>query len=47
MDLCSLIEDPEKRDYFISECQKLGVGPFNATLFAWLEADDRASFKKE
>jgi hypothetical protein len=42
----SMLEDPEKRDFFIAECEKLGLDPNKTTLFDWLEADDRASFKK-
>ena len=44
MERCSLMQDPEKRDYFVGECQKLGLDPETTTLFDWLEADDRASF---
>jgi len=40
----SMIDDPEKRDFFTEECQKLGLDPQKTTLFDWLEADDRASF---
>jgi hypothetical protein len=40
----SLINDPEKKDYFISECGKLGLDPNKTTLFEWLETDDKASF---
>ncbi len=42
----SLIDDPEKRDYFIGECEKLGLDPKKTTLFEWLEADDKASYAK-
>lgn len=42
----SMLEDPEKRDFFIEECEKLGLDPKKTTLFDWLEADDRASFSK-
>jgi hypothetical protein len=42
----SLVNDPEKKDFFISECTKLGLDPFKSTLFDWLEADDKATFKK-
>lgn len=38
----SLINDPEKRDYFINECQKLSLNPSKTSIFDWLEADDRA-----
>ena len=40
----SMIDDPEQRDFFIAECEKLGLDPKKTTLFDWLEADDRASF---
>jgi len=42
----TLINDPQKRDYFIENCKKVGLDPQKATIFDWLEADDRASFKK-
>jgi hypothetical protein len=42
----SLVNDPEKRDFFVGECAKLGLVPEETTLFDWLEADDRASFAK-
>lgn len=42
----SLYNDPEKRDWFIGECQRLGLDPNTATLFDYLDADDRASFPK-
>jgi hypothetical protein len=43
----SLINNPEKKDYFIKECKKLRLNPEKTTLFEWLEADDRASFKRK
>ena len=39
-------EDPEKRDYFIEECTKLGLDPAKSSVFDWLEADDKASYAK-
>jgi len=47
METYSLINDndPAKRTAFIENCTKLGLDPKKATLFDWLEADDRASFK--
>jgi hypothetical protein len=45
MEDASLRNDPDKRDYFIEECTRLGLDPDTATTFDWLEADDRASFK--
>jgi hypothetical protein len=40
----SPIRNPEKRDYFIENCKKLGLNPEKSSTFDWLEADDRASF---
>jgi hypothetical protein len=40
----SMIDNPEKRDFFIEECQKLGLDPEKTTIFEWLEADDKASY---
>ena len=37
---------PEKGEWFDAECQKLGLDPAKATVFDWLEADDRASYAK-
>ncbi len=34
-------DDPEKKQWFEGECTKLGLDPKKATLFEWLEADDR------
>lgn len=45
MDAATMINDPQKRDYFIENCKKVGLDPQKATVFDWLEADDRASFK--
>ncbi|MGH7953486.1 MAG: DUF5069 domain-containing protein [Limisphaerales bacterium] len=42
----SLMKDAEKRAYFIENCTMLGLNPETSTTFDWLEADDRASFKK-
>lgn len=39
----SLYSDPEKREFFAEECQKLGLDPAKTTTFDWLEADDKAS----
>ncbi len=39
-------DDPEKRDWFVGECEPLGLDPKSTTLFDYLEADDRASFGK-
>lgn len=38
--------NPEKREWFIGECKRLGLDPARTTLFTYLETDDRVSFKK-
>jgi hypothetical protein len=43
----SLYDNPEKRDFFIEECKKLGLDPAKTTLFEWLEADDKASHAQQ
>jgi hypothetical protein len=43
----SLYNDPEKRDYFAEESQKLGLDPAKTTTFDWLEADDKASYAQQ
>lgn len=40
----TMMDDPEKRDFFIEECKKLGLDPHKTSLFDWLEADDKASY---
>jgi hypothetical protein len=42
----SFYTNPEKKEWFSGECEKLGLDPAKSTLFDWLEADDAASFKK-
>ncbi len=37
--------NPEKKDWFVGECAKLGLKPEASTLVDYLEADDVASFK--
>ncbi len=37
--------DPEKREWFDAECARLGLDPAKSTLFDYLDADDRASFR--
>ena len=41
----SLMNNPEKRAYFVEACQKLGLNPDKTTTFDWIEADDRFSFR--
>jgi len=36
---------PEKKEWFSGECRRLGLDPARTTLFEYLEADDRDSFK--
>jgi len=45
METVSMMNDPAKRDSFIKNCTKLGLDPAKSSMFDWLEADDRASFK--
>src|SRR5690606_34826984 len=40
----SLHGHPEKGEWFDSECERVGLDPKTATLFDYLEADDRKSF---
>ncbi len=40
----SMYDNPEKRNFFVTECGKLNLDPQKTTLFDWLEADDRASY---
>jgi hypothetical protein len=46
VEAASLIKDPNKRDYFIENCHKLGLNPQMNSTFDWLEADDRESFRR-
>jgi hypothetical protein len=39
----SLYNDPEKRDFFSNEAKKLGLDPAKTTTFEWLELDDKVS----
>ncbi|MFN2542097.1 MAG: DUF5069 domain-containing protein [Chthoniobacterales bacterium] len=43
VETASLYNDPEKREFFVEECKKLGLDPAKTTTFEWLEADDKAS----
>ncbi len=38
-------DNPEKKDWFVGECAKVGLKPETSTLVDFLEADDAASFK--
>jgi hypothetical protein len=46
MEASSLMKNPDKRDYFIENCHKLGLNPQTNSTFDWLEADDRESFRR-
>ena len=35
---------PQKKDWFIGECKRLGLDPATTTLFDFLEVDDKACF---
>jgi Domain of unknown function (DUF5069) len=39
-------DDPEKKEWFTGECDKVGLRPESSTLVDFLEADDAISFKK-
>lgn len=39
-------DNPEKKDWFVGECAKVGIKPEASTLFDYLETDDALSFKK-
>lgn len=39
-------DDPEEREWFDGECQRLGLDPARTTLLTYLETDDRQSFNK-
>lgn len=38
--------NPEKKDWFIGECKRLGIDPMTNTLFDYLEVDDKVSFQQ-
>ncbi len=46
MEARSPLHDPERRAHFIQNCHTLGLDPERSTTFDWLEADDRASFRR-
>ena len=43
----SLYDNLEKWDFFVEECNKLGLDPSKTTTFDWLEVDDRVSHAKQ
>ena len=38
-------DNPEKKDWFIGVCKEAGCDPATSTLFDFLDADDKASYK--
>ena len=46
VEVSSLYNVPEKRDYFVEETTKLGFDPTKTTTFDWLEADDKKSYSQ-
>ena len=38
-------DNPEKKEWFVGVCKESGCDPTTSTLFDFLEADDRVSFK--
>jgi hypothetical protein len=47
METVSPYNNPEKKEWFAGECHRVGLDPTSATLFEFLEADDKASFGKK
>jgi len=47
MEASSPMKNPEKRAYFIESCHRVGLNPQTNTTFDWLEAEDRASFRRK
>ena len=37
-------ENPDMKDWFIGECEPLGLNPETSSLFEYLDADDKKSF---
>jgi hypothetical protein len=40
-------EDPESKEWFAGECERLGLDPAKTTLCDYLDTDDRVSFGKK
>jgi uncharacterized protein DUF5069 len=38
---------PEKKEWFIDECKRLGLDPARTTLFQYLDKDDQVSYPKK
>ena len=43
MDTMNPYHNPEKKDWYAGEVEKLGLDPAKTPLFDWLDADDKAS----
>ena len=39
-------DDPEKKEWFIGVCKEAGCDPAKSTLFDFLDADDKTTFRK-
>lgn len=42
----SYSRDPQKKDWFKGECNRLSLDPMKTTLFDYLDVDDKVSFKQ-
>ncbi len=47
VEVSSLYQHPEKREFFSEEVKKLGLDPAKITTFEWLEIDDRVSHAQQ
>ena len=47
MEASSLMKNPEKRSFFIESCSHVGLNPQMNSTFDWIEADDRATFRRK
>jgi len=47
MEAGSPMKNPERRVHFMESCSKLLLNPQTNSTFDWLEADDRASFRRK
>ena len=45
IEAASPFNNPEKKEWFVGECSKVGLDPATSTLFNYLEKDDSLSFK--
>jgi hypothetical protein len=47
MEAGSPMKNPERRVHFMESCSRLLLNPETNSMFDWLEADDRASFRRK